>query len=67
MAQKLVMECEAPPEAPTARPRHVVERKPDGSYHDRALCGYLWDRVEVAHNGEVCQECVDELRKRGLG
>lgn len=49
--------------------RHFVERlTPEGylpaRYAKKALCGTeVKDLVE--HNGEICQECVDILRKRG--
>lgn len=44
----------------TAKPeRHIVENERDGTPKDEALCGYLWDRINVEHNGEICQKCVD--------
>lgn len=60
----------------TLRPRHYVENmdfnptknglseapfKPG----EKTLCGALWDRLNVEHNGAICQACVDELRRRG--
>ncbi len=46
-------------ETPTIKPRHIVENNRDGTPKDTALCGFLWDRLNVAHNGSICQECVD--------
>lgn len=51
----------------TRRPRHIVELDAQGQPTDKCLCGYLWDQVFVSHNGEICQECIDELKRRGLG
>ena len=48
------------------KPVHIVALVA-GKPADQALCGYLWDRIHVQHNGEICQECVDELRRRGRG
>jgi hypothetical protein len=48
-----------------ARLRHIVKLDAAGKPTDACLCGYLWDRVFVAHNGEICQACVDEMRRRG--
>jgi len=45
-------------------PRHIVENNRDGTPQDAALCGYLWDRLNVEHNGEICQECVEEQKRR---
>ena len=47
--------------------RHYVELDSEGRPTYACLCGYLWDRVHVQHNGQICQECVDELRRRGHG
>ena len=51
----------------TTKPRHLVELTKDGRATDKALCGYLWDRLNVQHNRSICQECLDELRRRGQG
>lgn len=67
MKEVLEQEPQATVDTSSIFPRHVVELGPDGKPKDRALCGYLWDRVFVKHNGSICQECVDELRKRGQG
>ena len=49
----------------TLPPRHIVEfDKETKEPQDTALCGYLWDRLGVAHNGEICQECVEEQKRR---
>ena len=49
----------------TVRPRHIVELdRETGQYQDRTLCGELWDRLHPGHNGSICQECVDEQRRR---
>lgn len=42
--------------------RHFVQQT-DGVPADTALCGYIWDRLHVQHNGEMCQECVDLSKK----
>lgn len=47
-----------------ARLRHYVELDQEGKPTDQCLCGYLWDQLHVQHNGTICQECVDELRRR---
>lgn len=40
--------------------RHYVKLDPEtGEPADEALCGYVWDRLNVKHNGEICQECVE--------
>ncbi len=56
----------------TKEPRHIVENRdfggePKAAFNpeDKTLCGKLWDRLNVQHNGEICQACVDEMRKRG--
>lgn len=54
-------------------PRHIVENRnfgngsPEAPFDplDRTLCGRLWDRLFVQHNGTICQECKDELVRRG--
>jgi hypothetical protein len=48
-----------------ARLRHYVELDHEGKPTDQCLCGYLWDQLHVQHNGEICQACVDEMRRRG--
>lgn len=45
-------------------PRHIVENNRDGTPKDTALCGYLWDRLNVEHNGEICQECIELMKAR---
>lgn len=45
-------------------PRHFVELDHLGNPMDETLCGKPWDRLFVRHNGEICQDCVDEMRKR---
>ncbi len=47
-----------------ARLRHYVELDQEGNATDQCLCGYLWDQLHVPHNGSICQECVDVLRRR---
>lgn len=47
-----------------AEMRHLVERQPDGSFADRALCGYLWDRLHVRPQGELCEECREEAERK---
>lgn len=44
-------------ETKKARLRHIVEKNPDGSWKDQALCGYLWDMVVVKPNGTLCEDC----------
>ena len=49
--------------------RHYVElkyekqddlsHKETGEPAQTALCGYVWDRLNVQHNGQICQECVE--------
>ncbi len=64
----IVIDTETVPKQSTgsknANLRHYVKLDEDGSPMDEALCGYIWDRLHVQHNGNICQECVDELRKR---
>ena len=48
----------------TDRPRHYVEYNRDGTPQDVTLCGERWDRLNVQHNGSICQECVDEQKRR---
>lgn len=43
--------------------RHIVKLDKEGTPTDHCLCGHLWDQVHVKQNGEICQECVDELRR----
>jgi len=49
------------------RPNHIVELDDEGRPTDQCLCGHLWDRAFVKHDpeGGICQECVEELRRRG--
>lgn len=49
-----------------ARLRHIVERKAPGSlrFNKVALCGAKVRDIHVAHNGTICQECVDEQQRR---
>lgn len=47
-----------------ARLRHIVERNPDGSYKDKALCGFEWDMLHIKPNGTLCEECEEELQRR---
>ena len=52
------------------RKRHIVKRlTPLGflppEYSDTALCGEKVQELLKNHNGEICQECVDEQRRRG--
>ncbi|MDC3379483.1 hypothetical protein OAX78_04295 [Planctomycetota bacterium] len=47
--------------------RHYVELDKAGKPTDQCLCGHLWDRLHVRHNGDICQPCVDELKRRGHG
>lgn len=37
--------------------RHIVPRNSEGVWEDKALCGYLWDRIHPMR-GEMCRECV---------
>jgi len=60
--------------SPIVSPRHIVEnvgfgRDPDDPQApfraaDTTLCGEPWDRLNVKHNGAICQKCVDEQRRR---
>ena len=47
--------------------RHIVELDEHGKPTDKCLCGHLWDVFPIPHGGEICQKCVDELRRRGQG
>lgn len=49
-----------------SRIRHIVEKHEDGSWADKALCGFLWDMLKPPPNGTLCEECEAEL-KRKLG
>ena len=64
----IVIDTETVPSTTTGKKnanlRHYVKLDEDGAPMDEALCGYIWDRLHVKHNGNICQECVDELRKR---
>lgn len=48
------------------RLRHIVERKrPDSrSFKKIALCGAKVRDVHVEENGEICKECLKEIRRR---
>lgn len=65
----ITIDTETVPETTTgkkdARVRHYVELGPDNKYLDKALCGELWDQLHVPHNGAICQECIEVMRKRG--
>ena len=50
----------------TTYPLHLVKLDKAGQPLDKALCGYLWDRINVQHNGNICQECVDISKKGKL-
>ena len=53
---------------PNRRLRHYVHLDENNENpRDETLCGLPWDQLHVPHNGEVCQECVDELKRRGHG
>lgn len=41
--------------------RHYVKLDRSGNPTDEAMCGYLWDRLHVQHNGEICQPCVEAV------
>ncbi len=68
-------EPEAKPQTSTEDPtkhrrvRHFVELGDDGRPKDACLCGYVWDIYPIPHDPDsgICQECVDELRRRGVG
>lgn len=49
--------------------RHIVELDAQGNPTDKCLCGHLWDRVFLKQDPDagICQECVDELRRRKQG
>lgn len=48
------------------RLRHIAERKaPDSKrFNKTALCGAKVKDIHVEHNGEICQKCVEELKRR---
>lgn len=56
-------------------PRHIVEnlnfdpKDPNAPFvpAETTLCGKSWDRFNVKHNGQICQACVDEQRRRHRG
>jgi len=59
----------APPTTKDARIRHYVQRlSPKGEvpvvWSKIALCGTEIQEVFVDQNGEICQACVDESRRR---
>jgi len=50
--------------------RHLVKCLNPGviappEYEDTALCGYIWDRLNVNHNGAICQKCVEISKTMG--
>ena len=49
--------------------RHFVELDTEGKPTDQCLCGHIWDRVFLNNDpdADVCQACLDELRRRGHG
>lgn len=50
---------------PTEMVKHVVPKKEDGTLKDKALCGYLWDRLlaqDLPHGAATCKKCLKELR-----
>lgn len=62
------------PEAPKVQPtagggkgrelvRHIVKLDANGNPLDECLCGYVWDRVFLSHGKEICQECVEILKR----
>ncbi len=75
VVKKIIAECEKKKGGRVIPPRHYVENKafdPDNPEAattfepgDTTLCGKPWDRLFVKHNGEICQECLDELKRRG--
>ena len=50
------------------RLRHIVEKKRPNTdsrgFKKIALCGAQVRDVHVKQNGEICQACVDELKRR---
>ena len=44
--------------------RHIVALDDQGRPTDTCLCGHLWDRVFLPHGEEICQACVDELKRK---
>lgn len=50
-------------------PRHYVELDPHSGkpISNKAVCGAIISKVGVAHNGSICQDCVDEVRRRYSG
>ena len=51
----------------TKKPRHYVRILEGGEgeveHEQKTLCGELWDRINVQHNGEICQKCVEISRR----
>jgi len=47
--------------------RHIVELDDDLNPSDLCLCGHIWDRVFLKHGESICQDCVDELKRRNNG
>lgn len=48
------------------RLRHIVESRGPNTrrFKKIALCGAKIRDVHVEHNGEICQECIDEVKRR---
>ena len=62
-------------EAPTvlddtksARVRHYVRKRPDGTLEHVALCGYLWDMIPApSPDDSICEECMKIARREAFG
>lgn len=44
--------------------QHIVELDKNGQPSDKCLCGYIWDRVFLKPEADICQECKDEVIRR---
>ncbi len=67
----------APPPMVKPMVKHLIERKRDpeqkhggpfhpDQYEDKALCGYVWDRLlDLKPTGPTCEDCKAEARRRG--
>lgn len=64
MPTDLAVETQTDTTADVVLPRHLVEKDGKGGYADQALCGFLWDRMNVSPNGAVCEECAEEFKRR---
>lgn len=43
--------------------RHILVRaRKEDPQPERALCGHLWDRINVI-NGDLCDKCVEIFKK----